>query len=146
MKELDVAIGLRALRLLQFVYEKSDGRLGQSLGGRRFLLLRTRGRRSGETRTAELLYVEDGPRLVVIGSRGGSDRPPGWVANLRANPTAEVQVGRRRWPVEARFAAGDERDRLWRQANQFWDYDGYQSRTSRPIPVVVLEPLEAAAG
>ena len=141
-KNLEIAVGLRLLGLLQVVYERTDGRLGSRIGAYRLLLLRTRGRRSGELRTAELLYVEDGDNLVVVGSKGGSDAPPAWLLNLQAEPQAEVQVGTRRRPVLARIAAGAEHARLWRDVNAIWpDYQRYQDRSIRRIPLVVLEPV-----
>jgi deazaflavin-dependent oxidoreductase (nitroreductase family) len=135
-----IGLGLQMLRLIQATYEATDGRLGSRLGHLRFLLLRTRGRRSGETRTACLTYVQDGENYAVIGSKGGSDSPPAWFLNLKADPAVEVQVGTRRFQARARVAAGAERDRLWSRANKVWDYAGYQARTEREIPVVVLEP------
>ncbi len=138
-KDLEIAVGVRALSVLQFFYEKTDGRLGSRLGPWSLLLLRTTGRQSGRTRTVELLYVEDGPNLVVVGSKGGSDSPPAWLLNLIAHPRAEVQVGRRRLPIVARIADKRERARLWKKVNQVWDYDAYQNRSSREIPIVILE-------
>jgi F420H(2)-dependent quinone reductase len=140
-REIEIALGLRFLGLLQFLYEKTDGRIGSRLAGIDLLLLRTTGRTSGTVRTAELLYVPDGPNYVVVGSRGGSDRPPAWVLNLRAHPEAEVQVGRERRRVRARFATGSERARLWRRVNEKGPYDSYQAKTVRQIPIVVLEPV-----
>lgn len=91
-------------------------------------------------RTVELLYVVDGDNQIVIGSKGGSDTPPAWLVNLEANPQAEVQVGRKRWKVKARIAGPNERGRLWRKATEVWPgYDAYQRRSSRQIPVVILE-------
>jgi len=139
-KDLEIAIGVRALSVLQFIYEKTDGRIGYRLGRARFLLLRCKGRKSGLIRTVELLYVDDGENQVVIGSKGGSDTPPAWLVNLQANPQAEVQVGRKRWQVTARVAGPSERARLWRKATEVWPgYDAYQRRSSRQIPVVILE-------
>jgi deazaflavin-dependent oxidoreductase (nitroreductase family) len=144
-KNVEIALGLRLLGLLQVVYERTDGRVGSRLGRYKLLLLRTRGRKSGRLRTAELLYVEDGDRLVVIGSKGGSDSPPAWLLNLQADPHAQVQVGTRRFGVEARIATGAERRRLWQKVNAVWpDYQRYQDRSSRQIPVVVLEPAPSA--
>jgi deazaflavin-dependent oxidoreductase (nitroreductase family) len=127
----------------QWVYEYSDGRIGATLGGRPMLLLRTVGRRSGEPRIAALLYVRDGDAYVVIASKGGSPRHPGWFHNLTATPEVEIQVGRERIPVRARVAEGKERSRLWARADEVnqGQYAVYQSRTSRVIPVVVLEPI-----
>jgi deazaflavin-dependent oxidoreductase (nitroreductase family) len=134
------------LRVHQWLYERSDGRVGHRLGGLSTLLLRTTGRRTGRTRVAALVYVTDGPdRYVVVGSNGGADRAPGWVHNLRAEARAEVQVGRRRISVRAYEAEGPERVRLWIRANERnraggrGRYDVYQDRTQRMIPVFVLE-------
>jgi deazaflavin-dependent oxidoreductase (nitroreductase family) len=127
--------------LHRFVYRKSGGWIGGRLPGQRFLLLTTIGRRTGRERTLPLLYVPDGERFVVVGSNGGDDRPPAWWQNLQAQPSAEVQVDRRRHRVTARQARGSELDRLWRQLEQSYrHYADYRRRTSREIPVVVLEP------
>lgn len=130
------------LTVHQWLYEQSDGRIGASLGGRPMLLLRTVGRRSGEPRTAALLYVRDGDAYVVIASKGGAPHHPGWFHNLTAQPDVEIQVGRERMPVHARIAKGEERSRLWARADEInqGQYAAYQSRTSRLIPVVVLDP------
>lgn len=125
----------------QWIYEKSDGRVGASLGGRPMLLLRTVGRRSGEARTSALLYVPDGDSFAVIASKGGHPQHPGWFHNLSAQPDVEIQVGRERIPVRARVAEGAERERLWTRADEVnkGQYSTYQSRTDRQIPVVVLD-------
>jgi F420H(2)-dependent quinone reductase len=132
----------KGLVVHQWLYEGTDGRIGASLGGRPMLLLRTVGRRSGQSRTSALLYVRDGDAYVVIASKGGDPRHPGWFHNLSASPEVEIQVGRERLPVRARVAEGEERTRLWAKADAVnkGQYTTYQSRTSREIPVVVLEP------
>ena len=106
------------------------------------LLLRTVGRRTRQPRTAALLCVRDGDAHVVVASKGGSPHHPGWFHNLTAHPNVEIQVGRERIPVRARVAEGKERSRLWKRADKVnqGQYAAYQSRTSRVIPVVVLEP------
>jgi deazaflavin-dependent oxidoreductase (nitroreductase family) len=142
-KDLEIAVGVRSLRLLQFMYEKTDGRIGQRYGQWQFLLLRCKGRKTGKIRTVELLYIEDGDNVCVIGSKGGSDTPPAWLVNIQSNPDAEVQIGRDRWPAVARIADPKERSRLWRKANEVWDYDAYQRRSSREIPVIILEKAKA---
>ena len=131
------------LTVHQWLYEHSDGRIGASLGGRPMLLLRTVGRRTNQSRTAALLYVRDGDAYVVIASKGGAPKHPGWFYNLTAQPDVEVQVGRERIPVRARVAAGAERSRLWARADEInrGQYATYQSRTSRVIPIVVLERI-----
>ena len=133
------------LTVHQWLYENSDGRIGASLGGRPMLLLRTVGRRTREPRTAALLYVREGDAYVVIASKGGAPHHPAWFHNLIAQPDVEIQVGRERMPVRARVAEGEERARLWTRADEVnqGQYAVYQSRTSRVIPVVVLEPRAA---
>jgi len=130
------------LTVHQWLYEATDGRVGATLGGRPMLLLRTVGRRTSEPRTAALLYVREGKSYVVIASKGGAPQHPGWFHNLVAEPNVEVQVGRERVAVRARVAEGEERARLWARADDVnqGQYAIYQSRTRRPIPVVVLEP------
>lgn len=126
----------------QWLYELTDGRIGATLGGRPMLLLRTVGRRTGTPRTAALLYVRDGDAYAVVASKGGAPQHPGWLHNLRARPDVEIQVGRERMPMRARIAEGEERSRLWARADAVnqGQYSVYQSRTTRRIPVIVLEP------
>jgi F420H(2)-dependent quinone reductase len=132
-------IGLNAH---QWVYEKTDGRIGASIGGRPMLLLRHVGRKTGQRRTSALLYVPEGANYAVIASKGGDPKHPGWFHNITADPDVEIQIGRTRIPVRARVAEGDERERIWAAANRVnkGGYDVYQSRTDRKIPVVVFEP------
>jgi F420H(2)-dependent quinone reductase len=138
------AVGIRALKVHQAIYERSGGRIGHRLGGTRNLLLRTVGAKSGERRTNALTYGRDGHDYLVVASMGGAPRSPAWYHNLRANPDAEIQVGTRRIPVRARFVLpGDpDRDRLWDTVNRSNShrYANYQKLTDRPIPVVVLSP------
>jgi len=124
------------------MYERSNGRVGHRMLGVPTLLLRTTGRRSGATRTNALVYAADGPDYVVVASNGGDERPPAWLLNLQAQPQVEVQVARERRPADARVVGEGDPDfeRLWRLANDNNSdrYDGYQSKTQRRIPVVVL--------
>jgi F420H(2)-dependent quinone reductase len=123
------------------LYELTGGRLGGSLQGAPILLLRVRGRRSGKLRVNPLLYLTENGAHVVVASAGGAPKHPGWFLNLRASPAAEIQVGRERHLVTAREASGEERERLWPKLVAMWpDYATYQTRTSRQIPVVILEP------
>jgi deazaflavin-dependent oxidoreductase (nitroreductase family) len=134
----------RILAVHQFIYQRSDGRIGHRILGTPTLLLRTTGRRSGARRTNALVYVGDGDDYVVVASKGGDDHPPAWLLNLEAEPNVEVQVGRQRRPATARVVGHDDRDfdRLWRLVNDnnSGRYDGYQAKTERQIPVVVLSP------
>jgi deazaflavin-dependent oxidoreductase (nitroreductase family) len=134
------------LAVHQWLYERSDGRIGATLAGRPMLLLRTVGRRTNQPRTAALLYVRDGDAYAVVASKGGAPRHPGWFHNLIARPEAEIQVGRERIAVRARVAEGAERARLWARADEInqGQYAEYQSRTNRLIPVVVLERRPSA--
>lgn len=137
--------GLRLLHVHQAIYDLSDGRLGQHTLGVPCLLLRTTGRRTGKTRTAALLYARDGQDYVVVASLGGSDRPPAWLQNVRADPHVGVQVGRERLAAVATVVERSEADyaRLWRAVNDVnrGRYDAYQAKTSRPIPLVRLTPV-----
>lgn len=123
------------------LYRVSRGRIGGRVGRAPVLLLTTTGRKSGAERTAPVLYMRDGGRLVVIGSNAGNVKPPAWALNLRANPDATVEVGADKRQVHARVAEGDEREDLWRRMNeQYSGFDDYKVRTTRDIAVFVLEP------
>jgi deazaflavin-dependent oxidoreductase (nitroreductase family) len=136
------ATGLRWTGKLNVpLYRLSGGRIGGRIAKAPVLLLTTTGRRSGQPRTAPVVYLVDGERLVVIGSNAGNEGAPAWSLNLKANPDAEVEVGRKRRPVRARIAAGEERADLWRKHNeQYSGFDEYEARTDREIAVFVLEP------
>ena len=111
--------------------------------GSTVLLLTTTGRKSGEKRTTPLIYAKDDGRYVIVASKGGAPEDPGWYANLVKTPEVELQVEDAVFRARARTASGDERARLWRKANEVWPhYDEYATRTSREIPVVVLERIE----
>lgn len=122
-------------------YRETDGEYGHDWrNGSSTLLLTTRGRRSGEPRTSALIYGTEDEDYIVVASRGGSDEPPAWYVNLEADPEVEVQVLGDRFRARARTASAEERDRMWEQMTGYWpDYDAYQARTEREIPVVVLE-------
>jgi deazaflavin-dependent oxidoreductase (nitroreductase family) len=143
---LSQAIGATGLRwtgkLNVPLYRLSGGRVGGRVGRAPVLLLTTTGRKSGRVRTAPVVYLADGEDFVVIGSNAGHSRAPAWSLNLKARPEAEVEVGRRRLPIRARIAAGDERADLWRRHNeQYAGFDEYEARTDRDIAVFVLEPI-----
>jgi deazaflavin-dependent oxidoreductase (nitroreductase family) len=132
------------LKTHQALYERTDGRVGHKLLGVPTLLLRTTGRRSGQTRTNSLVYASDGASQVVVASNGGSDKAPAWLYNLTDKPEVEVQIGRERSPSTAAVLRPDDPDyaRLWKLANDNNGdrYDGYQAGTERPIPLVTLTP------
>lgn len=106
------------------------------------LVLHHVGRRSGQARTSPLLFLDDSPDLVIVASKGGTDRNPDWYHNLMAMPIAEVELpGRQRRAVAPRLATDTERADLWpRLVAMYPDYADYASYTDRTIPVVVLEP------
>jgi deazaflavin-dependent oxidoreductase (nitroreductase family) len=121
-------------------YRETDGEHGHDWRGAPILLLTTTGRRSGRERTHALIYGRDGEDYLVVASKGGSDTPPAWYVNLRANPEVEVQVLADRFRARARLATPEEKPRMWREMVGHWPpYDKYQQRTKREIPVVVLE-------
>jgi len=123
------------------VYRASRGRLLGTWGRAPVLLLTTTGRRSGQQRTAPVVFLDDDGRIVVIGSNTGSDRAPAWSLNLKANPDCMVQVRGKRRRARARIAEGEERSELWRAMNeQYAGFDDYEKATSRDIAVFVLEP------
>jgi deazaflavin-dependent oxidoreductase (nitroreductase family) len=123
------------------VYRLSGGRLMGKIGRAPVLLLTTTGRKSGQQRTAPVVYLADSERLSVIGSNAGNARTPAWSLNLKANPDAEVEIGRERRRVRARVVEGSERSDLWRRHNeQYAGFDDYEARTDRDIAVFVLEP------
>ena len=125
------------------LYRLSGGRLGGKVGKAPVLLLTTTGRKSGKVRTQPLLYTREGDAYAVIASKGGAPKHPLWYLNLQANPLAEITLGSETHKVRARDADGDERERLWRAlAAQYSGYDKYAQKTTRRIPVVVLDPAD----
>jgi proline iminopeptidase len=124
-------------------YRETDGEVGYIWRrGTKILLLTTTGRNTGDPHTAPLIYAADGDNYVIIASRGGAPEHPGWYKNLSKQPRVELQVKAEVFPARARTATGEERARLWKLATAEWpDYDQYQTRTDREIPVVVLERI-----
>ena len=124
------------------VYRLTGGKVGGRIGKAPVLLLTATGRKSGEPHTTPLLYARAGDGYMVIASKGGAPRHPLWYLNLQANPLAKVTVGRETRQMRARDTHGEERERLWRSlADLYPGYDKYAQKTSRQIPVVVLEPV-----
>ena len=122
------------------LYRLTGGRFVGRVGRAPILLLTTIGRRSGEPRTAPLLYLRDGERLAIVASFGGHPKHPVWYLNLTANPEVNVQVGRDRFDAAARTATPEERERLWPLFVEMYPgYAGYQEKTTREIPIVLLE-------
>jgi deazaflavin-dependent oxidoreductase (nitroreductase family) len=125
-------------------YRLSGGLVGSRIPcGPPMLLLDHVGAKSGKQRTNPLVYLKDGEKMVIVASKGGSPRHPAWFHNLRANPETTVQVGSRRISVTARVATARERSRLWPKVVKLYrGYESYQRRTSRKIPLVILEPRD----
>ena len=124
------------------VYRATGGRIGHHMpGGAANLLLDHVGAKSGTKRTTPLTYLADGDDLVIVASKGGAPRNPAWFHNLVANPDTTVQVGGEHRAVHARVAKHEEREALWpKVVAMYGGYEGYQERTEREIPLVILEP------
>ncbi|MEU4413362.1 nitroreductase family deazaflavin-dependent oxidoreductase [Nocardia salmonicida] len=133
-------------RAQAWVYRRTNGRVGATwrigAGFRKpvpTLLLEHRGRKSGKIFTAPLLYLVDGQDLVIVGSQGGLAKHPQWYLNLLADPNAHVRIRAEHYPVLARVADAEQRQRLWPRLTELYaDFDAYQSWTEREIPVVIL--------
>jgi deazaflavin-dependent oxidoreductase (nitroreductase family) len=124
-------------------YRLTGGRIGAKIprGKGEMLLLEHVGAKSGKHRTIPLLYIDGGDDLVIVASKGGSHKHPAWFHNLMANPDTRVQVGSEKRDVVARKAGRREKKRLWPQVVEVWpDYENYQERTEREIPLVILSP------
>jgi deazaflavin-dependent oxidoreductase (nitroreductase family) len=122
-------------------YEATDGAEGYHWqNGTTVLLLHTRGRKTGKDVTSPLIFREHDGNYLVVASKGGAPQQPDWYRNLRANPQVTVQIKGERFAATARTAAPDEKPLIWKLMTEVWpDYDSYQERTEREIPVVVLE-------
>jgi len=121
-------------------YLATNGEDGHIWNGVPTLLLTTTRRKSGSKQQLPLIYGKDGDRYVIVASRGGAPDHPGWYKNLVAQPRVDLQVAAERFSARARTVSGDERARLWKAMTKIWPaYDEYQAKTSREIPVVILE-------
>jgi deazaflavin-dependent oxidoreductase (nitroreductase family) len=132
----------QAIRLHTLTYRATFGLVGHRFrGGPPMLLLDHVGARSAIKRTTPLVYLRDGENVVLIASKGGHPRHPGWFHNLQAHPCTTVQIGSLNPAVRARVADPDERARLWPKAVAVYPgYETYQQHTDREIPLVILEP------
>ena len=132
----------RVLRIHDAVYQKTNGWIGHRTLGIPSLLLHTVGAKTGTARTASLTYARDGKDYLIVASKGGDPKAPGWYHNLKANPNVEINVGPKRFGVTARpvLPADPDYALLWQIVNKNNSnrYEAYQTKTSRPIPVVVL--------
>lgn len=122
------------------VYRETGGETGYIWNGVTALLMTMTGRKSGEKRTIPIIFTEVDGKYVIIASKGGAPKHPVWYLNVSEDPNVEVQIKDEVFDATARTAEGEERERLWAAAVENWpNYDVYQSRTDREIPVVVLE-------
>lgn len=140
-------IGYRLLMVHDKIYKSTNGRLGHRIplpGVAPSLLLHTVGAKTGKQRTNTLSYFPDRGDYLVVASKGGDPKAPGWYHNLKANPNIEINLGPQRLAVTATPVLPDDPDyaRMWTLVNEqnAHRYDGYQKRTSRPIPIVRLSP------
>ena len=123
-------------------FRANGGRVGGMFEGRPLLLLHHTGARTGIRRVTPLMYQDVGRGYAVFASKAGADTNPDWYHNVVANPRTEVEIGTGTVGVGARVAEGDERDRIWnRQKRDYPQFAEYEARTSRVIPVIVLERI-----
>jgi deazaflavin-dependent oxidoreductase (nitroreductase family) len=122
-------------------YEASGGREANTLRGVPIVILWTRGRRSGAIRKTPLMRVNDGDRYAVVASQGGAPEHPEWYRNVEADPHVALQDGPVVRSYVAHTASPEEKAEWWPKATAVWpDYDAYQGKTDREIPLVILEP------
>lgn len=125
-------------------YVESGGEKGHRWSGMDTLLITTQGRKTGLMRRTALIYGRDGDNYVVVGSNGGKKNHPSWYLNLLDNPAVQVQVGTEQFEARARPATAEERPRLWQlMAGIFPTYNSFKKKTSREIPVVVIESVSS---
>jgi len=141
-KGLDVAVKAMS-KLNVWLFRASGGRLGNKfMRGAPVLLLTTTGRKSGQPRTTPLIYLTDGDDVVIVASKAGSSFHPLWYLNLVADPAVEIEIGSEKRAMRAHTASAEEKQKLWpRLLDVYRDYDDYQARSPRDIPVVILSPV-----
>ena len=129
-------------RINKWLFVLTDGKIGGTFrGGAPVCLVTTIGRKSGEPRTVALLYLEDGRDVVLVASKGGMSHHPMWYLNMQVHPEVEVQIGSEKRSMLGRIATDEERAALWPKLTAMYpDYDSYQQRTTRKIPVLICSP------
>lgn len=143
-QERTATVVIRAMTSLNvWAYRLTGGRLGGTfLRGAPVCLVTTKGKRSGQMRTIALLYLADGDDVVLVASKGGMSHNPAWYHNMIACPDVEVEIGATKRRMRARRASRQEKATLWpRLVSMYRDYDDYQARTTRDIPVMILSPV-----
>jgi len=122
------------------LYRATGGKLGGTLKGAPVLLLTTKGHKSGQPRTVPLLFLRDADRYYLVASKGGFPTHPAWYLNLSAEPQVHVQLGAEHHDRRARTLSEEEKAAVWPRLVEMWpDYQAYQERTDRSIPVVAIE-------
>jgi deazaflavin-dependent oxidoreductase (nitroreductase family) len=123
-------------------FRSNDGKVGGQFAGAPMILITHKGAKSGRTYTTPLVYTRDGDRVVIVASKAGAPDNPGWYHNLAANPTVTVEIGNEKFQARARVTSGEERERLFNaHAKLMPQFNEYQRKTTRRIPVVVLERI-----
>ena len=123
-------------------FEETEGREANALNGKPVIILWTRGRHTGNIRKTPLMRVRDGDRYAVVASLGGAPKNPVWYHNIVADPHVSLQDGAELKDYVAHQATGEEKKEWWAKATEVWpDYDLYQARTDREIPLIVLDPV-----
>jgi deazaflavin-dependent oxidoreductase (nitroreductase family) len=121
-------------------FRANGGKVGGPFEGAPMLLLHTTGAKTGEARVNPMVYQADGDKMVVFASYGGAPKNPAWFHNLMAGGPASIEVGTDTFPVSARVTEGAERDTYWsKQKQDMPGFAEYERKTTREIPVVVLE-------
>jgi deazaflavin-dependent oxidoreductase (nitroreductase family) len=123
-------------------FRANGGKVGGQFAGAPMVLLTTIGAKSGKTYVNPLVYTRDGDRYVIIASYAGGPKNPSWYHNLVAHPVVTLEIGTERFQAKASVAAGAERERLFnQQATRMPVFNDYRKKTSRQIPVIVLERI-----
>jgi deazaflavin-dependent oxidoreductase (nitroreductase family) len=121
-------------------YLETNGEVGYIWNGVPTLLLWTKGRKSGEERLIPIIYRQVGDKIVLVASKGGAPTHPAWFLNIEKDPHVKVQIKGDKFDAVARVTESPEREELWAESLKAWpNYDVYQTRTTRKIPVVVLD-------
>ena len=124
-------------------FRANAGKVGGQFEGAPLLLLHSTGAKSGQERVNPMMYLADGDSYVVFASKAGAPTSPDWYHNLVANPDASIEVGESTINVVAHVAEGETRDRLWSQQKELYPgFAEYEAKTTRQIPVVVLQPAQ----
>lgn len=123
-------------------FRANGGLVGGSFAGAPLLLLHTTGARTGRERISPVMYQDLGGPVAVFASKGGAPTQPDWYRNLLANPEVTAEIGTETRPFRARTASGDEREPIWvKQKQDYPAFAGYEVKTDREIPVVILDPV-----